>query len=181
MLIKILIGLAAVVVAILVIAALRPAHFRIERSVTIVASPADVFPLVNNLQKAQAWSPWVKYDPAAKFAFEGPAAGVGASGTWSGNNKIGEGRQTIVASRPNELIRLKLDFIRPFESTCDAEFLFKAQGKQTVVTWAMMGENNLLFRVVCLFMNQDKMIGGEFEQGLANLKTLVEKTAVAAN
>jgi hypothetical protein len=127
------------------------------------------------------WSPWSKFDPAAKFAFEGPRSGPGASATWSGNNKIGEGRQTIVESRPNELVRLKLEFVRPFKSTCAAEFTLKPDGKQTRVSWAMSGEANFVSKLFCLFMNQDKMVGGEFEDGLARLKKLTETpTTVAA-
>jgi hypothetical protein len=91
-----------------------------------------------------------------------------------GDNEIGAGRQTIIDSRTNELVRIKLEFIRPFESTCTADLILKADGNHTVVMWAMFGENNFFSRAVCLFMNKDKMIGGPFEEGLGKLKTIVE-------
>lgn len=174
MLKKILLLLLVIVAAVLVIAAFQPGTYRVERSLTIAAPAADVFAQVNDLHKAQVWSPWVKLDPNAKYTFEGPASGVGASNAWAGNNQIGEGRQTIVASQPNELVRTKLEFLKPMAGEATAEFRFKPEGNGTTVTWSMSGPKNYVSKVMCLFMNMDKMIGGQFEQGLANLKTLTE-------
>jgi hypothetical protein len=109
-----------------------------------------------------------------KTTYSGPAAGVGAVSEWVGNNEVGEGRMTITESRANELVRFRLDFVKPFESTCGADFTFKPQGNQTVVTWTMTGEKNFLSKAVGLFMDCDKMMGGEFEKGLAQLKKLSE-------
>lgn len=177
MLKKIIPGVVAAIIVFSIVVALQPAQFRVERSIVIAASPADVFPQVNDLRKAQVWSPWLKFDPTAKTTFEGPAEGTGASSTWAGNSQVGEGRQTITESRPNELVRIKLDFIKPLESTCTAEFTLKPEGSQTRVAWAMFGENGFVAKAFCLFMNQDKMIGGEFEKGLTDLKALVETAA----
>ena len=177
MLKKILLVLAAIVAAILVIGAFQSDTYRVERSVTIAAPAADLFAQVNDLRKTQVWSPWVKLDPAAKYTFEGPSSGVGAINTWAGNHEVGEGRQTIVESRPNELVRLKLEFFKPMTSEAAAEFRFKPDGKGTTVTWSMSGQKNYLTKVMCMFMNMDKMIGGQFEQGLADLKRLVESPA----
>lgn len=174
MLIKLLLALGVLIFAFVLFVASRPATFHIERSLAISASPAALFPHLNDLKKAQVWSPWMKLDPAATVTFEGPSAGVGAASTWAGNNEIGEGRQTIVASRPGESVQLRLDFKKPFESSCTAEFTLKPDGARTVVTWSMSGENNFLSKAVCLFLDQDKMIGGPFEEGLANLRKLVE-------
>ncbi|MDF3056042.1 MAG: polyketide cyclase [Rariglobus sp.] len=174
MLKKILVGLVVILAAFVVIVATRPDDFRVTRSATIVAPPAAVFAQVNDLHKWQEFSPWAKIDPAAKVIFEGPPAGTGAVFGWSGNKDVGEGRMTIVESRPHELIRFKLDFVKPFEGTNIAEFTFKPEGAQTIVTWSMSGKNNFLFKAVGLFMNCDKMLGDQFEQGLANLKTIVE-------
>lgn len=179
MLPTILIALAAILV-LFVIVTTRPPTYRIERSSTISAPPSEIFPHLNDLRKSNVWSPWVKLDPAAKQTFEGPASGVGAVGAWDGNKNVGAGRQTIIESRPNELVRLRLDFERPFKCTSTAEFTLKPTRNETVVTWSLAGENNFVSRAFCLFMNQDKMVGGQFEKGLADLKALTEPAVAGA-
>jgi uncharacterized protein YndB with AHSA1/START domain len=171
----ILIGLAVVVVVFLVVVALQPADFRITRSATIAAPPAVVFEQFNDFHNWNAWSPWAKMDPNAKNTFEGSPAGIGSSFAWAGNNEVGEGRMTITESRPNELIRLKLEFLKPFTATNVTEFTFKPDGDRTAVTWSMSGKNGFMGKAFSLIMNCDKMVGGQFEQGFANLKALVEK------
>lgn len=111
---------------------------------------------------------------AAKATFEGPSAGIGAIFRWAGNQEVGEGSMTITDSRPSDLIRIKLEFLRPFEATNTAQVTFKPAGNQTTVTWSMEGENNFIGKAVCLFMNMDKMVGGQFEKGLAQMKSVVE-------
>jgi hypothetical protein len=174
MLKKALLSLVVLLGVFLLYVALQPSTFRVERSIAVAAPAPQIFPHVNNLKNTQAWNPWLKLDPAAKVAYAGPAAGVGASSTWAGDRNVGEGRQTITESRANELVRSRLDFIKPFAGTSTAEFTLKPQGGQTVVTWALFGENNFFSRIFCVFMNQDKMIGEPFERGLASLKAIVE-------
>jgi uncharacterized protein YndB with AHSA1/START domain len=111
-----------------------------------------------------------------KAAFEGPRAGAGAVYTWSGDRNVGAGRMTITESHPHELIKIKLDFMKPFKGTSTAEFTFTPHGDHTVVTWSMFGENNLLAKAFHLFMDMDTMIGGNFEQGLAQIKAIAEAT-----
>lgn len=176
MLAKILIALAAIIVIFVIVVSLRPAEFKVARSATIAAPPAAVFEQVNDLQKWKSWSPWEKIDPAMKQTYEGPPAGTGASSSWVGNNQVGEGKMTITESRPNELVKFKLDFLKPFAGTSTAEFTFKPEGNQTVVTWSMTGQNNFVAKAVSLFMDCDKMVGGNFEQGLAGMKSVVEGT-----
>jgi uncharacterized protein YndB with AHSA1/START domain len=171
----ILLVLAVIVIAFLSVVAAQPSEYRISRSATIAAPAADVFPQVNNLHNWNAWSPWAKLDPAAKNSFEGPAEGTGAIFKWSGNDQIGEGKMTIIESRPDELVRFKLEFVRPFEDTSTSEFTFQPKDDQTVVTWSMLGHKNFVNKAVCLFMNMDKMLGGDFEKGLAQMKAVVEK------
>lgn len=175
MLVKVLLVLAAIIAAFLIVVATRPADFRVERSIAIAAAPDAVFPHLNNLRAAHAWSPWVKMDPDAAFAFEGPAEGVGAASTWSGA-RTGAGRQTIVESRTNERVRMRLDFERPFATTNEAEFRLRRDETRgvTFVTWSLSGRNNFVAKAMCLLLNQDKMVGGPFETGLADLKALVE-------
>jgi uncharacterized protein YndB with AHSA1/START domain len=174
MIAKILIALAVVVLIFVIVVASRPAEFRYQRSAVIPGPPAAVFPHVNDLHQWQAWSPWAKKDPNAKNTFEGPPAGVGASMSWAGNNDVGEGTMSVVDSRPNELVRFKLEFRKPFAGTNLAEFEFKPEGNQTLVTWSMTGKNTFFFKAFSLFVDCDKMIGGDFEKGLADLKTIVK-------
>jgi uncharacterized protein YndB with AHSA1/START domain len=174
---KILVVFAIIVIAFVVIVALQPADYRVARSATISAPPTAVFAQISDFHQWSAWSPWEKLDPAMKRTFEGPSAGTGAVYSWAGNNQVGEGRMTITESRPNDLIRIKLDFIKPFESTANAEFTFKPEGNQTTVTWSMSGQKNFMSKAVCLFMSMDKMLGGEFEKGLADLKSITETAA----
>lgn len=174
MLITILIGLAVLVVLFLVVAALRPADFRIERSISVTAPAALAFGQINDLRKWQEMSPYVKLDPAASYTFSGPAAGVGAAMAWAGNSKAGVGQITITDSRPHELIRFKLEFKKPFTCTNTAEFIFRPHSAGTDVTWALFGRHNLMGRAMGIVVNMDKMIGRDFDAGLANLKAIVE-------
>jgi len=177
MLAKILIALALIIVAVLVVVAWKPATFHIARSTTISAPPERVFAQVNDLHKWEAWSPWLKADPAAKTAYEGAPAGTGAAFRWSGNKDVGEGRMTITESRPNQLIRLRLDFMRPFASTSVAEFTFGPDGDRTLVTWSMTGDKNFMAKAIHLVLDMDKMVGGKFDEGLAQMKAVAEGTA----
>jgi uncharacterized protein YndB with AHSA1/START domain len=174
MLKKIVAVVITLVVALLAIVALQPSEFSISRTASIAAPPAEVFAQVNDLHHWEAWSPWAKLDPAMKQSYEGPPAGTGAISSWAGNKEVGEGRMTIVDSRTNELVRIKLEFLEPFEGTSDTEFTFKPEGDQTSVTWRMSGKNNFMAKAAHLFMNMEKMIGGNFEKGLAQLKSVVE-------
>lgn len=176
---KILIILALALIALVVVIQTRPDEFNVTRSATMAAPPQAVFEHVNDLHKWQAWSPWAKLDPQATQRFEGPPAGTGSVFAWSGNNDVGEGKQTIVESKPAELVRFKLEFIRPFAGTNDVLFTFKPEGSGTHVTWTMSGEANFISKAMSLVMDCDKMCGDFFEQGLANLKAIVEGTPKA--
>ncbi len=173
----ILVAIAAIVVVFVILAALQPAEFHVARSATIAAPPEAVFPHVNDFHKWEAWNPWGKIDPAMTQIYEGAAAGIGAIYSWAGNAKAGAGRMTLTESRPHELIRFKLEFFKPMAGTSTAEFTFKPEGNQTTVTWNMTGRNHFIARAMCLFMNMDKMIGGQFEKGLAQMKAVAEAAA----
>lgn len=175
MLKKIILTLAVIVLCFVGFVSVQPTDFEIARKITIAAPPSAVFAQVNDLHNFQAWSPWAKLDPAAKNSFEGPSAGTGAIFKWSGNNDVGEGINTITDSRPYSLIRIKLEFVRPFKGTNTSEFTFQPAGDHTVVRWSMYGKRNFLSKAVGLFMNCDEMVGGQFEKGLASLKSVVEK------
>jgi hypothetical protein len=175
MLRKILIALAVLVALFIVVVAMQPSEFHVERTATIAAPQADVFARVNDLHKWDAWSPWAKLDPDAKMSFEGPEAGQGAAMSWAGNDNVGEGKMTIVESRPNDAVKLKVDFIKPFEGTSNSDFAFKPEGQATTVTWAMSAHHNFMEKAFCLVMNGKKMIGDDMEKGLAQLKLLAEQ------
>jgi hypothetical protein len=171
----ILLGLAALVVILIAVIATRPADFRIARTVMMRGPASAAFALVNDFHNWQAWSPFVKYDPHAKLSFEGPSSGVGAKYSWDGNSKAGAGMCTIIESQPSEFARMRLEFLRPFKATNTAEFTFQPQGDQTAVIWSMSGKNGFMGKAFSLVMNCDKMIGKDFEEGLASMKRLVEQ------
>lgn len=177
MLKKILVVLALVVVGFVVVVLLQPAEFKVERSAVIDAPAPVVFEQLNDLHKWNDWSPWSKLDPNSKVTFDGPVAGVGAGFAWAGNNEVGEGHMTITESTPNELIRMKLEFVKPFEATSTTEFTLEPQGEGTKVTWSMSGRNNFMGKAVSLFMDCDKMVGDQFEQGFDNLKSVAKKSS----
>jgi hypothetical protein len=170
----ILLALAFIAIIFIVVIAGRPDDFVVSRSATIAAPPEKVFPHVNNLHQWEAWSPWAKLDPNAKNSFEGSPSGAGAVMSWDGNKKVGAGKMTIMESRSCEFIQFKLEFIRPFQATNRAEFGFKTEGNQTVLTWTMFGKNSLFFKLFGLIMNCDEMCGRDFEKGLASLKSITE-------
>lgn len=171
---KIFIALLVIVLGLVVIVALQPAEFRVNRSTVIAAPAAAIFGHVNDFHKWDAWSPWAKLDPNMKKTHEGAPAGVGAIYSWAGNDDVGEGRMTLTESRPNELVRIKLEFKKPFEATNTTEFGFKVEGEKTLVTWSMFGTNNFMAKAFGLIMNMDKIVGADFEKGLAQLKTVAE-------
>jgi uncharacterized protein YndB with AHSA1/START domain len=173
-LMKILVAGVAVVVVGVIVVATRPAEFRITRTATMAAPAAAVFEQVNDFRKWEEWSPWAKLDPAARKTLEGPPTGTGAVYRWAGNHEVGEGVMTITESRPHELVRVRLQFLKPFAATSTAEFTFKPEGDRTAVTWTMTGTNSFMAKAIHLVMNMERMIGGNFEKGLASMKSLVE-------
>ena len=177
MLKKVAIAFGIVVVVLVVVIATRPDAFRVERSGVIAAPPGVVFPMVNDFHKWAAWSPWEKLDPNLKRTYTGQAEGPGAKYAWVGNSQVGEGRMTIVDSKAPASISIKLEFLKPFESTSDTLFSFAEDGTGTRVTWTMSGKHNLISKAFSLFMDMDKMVGPDFEKGLATMKTLAEAEA----
>jgi hypothetical protein len=170
------IGVAVVVLIIAAVAfiATRPASFRIQRSAHVSAPPHVVFSIINDLHQWGRWSPYDKRDPNMKKAFDGPAEGPGSVYTWNGNNEVGEGRLTIQESKASELVRMKLEFSRPFKANNEVNFKLVPSDDGTRVSWIMDGKRNFMMKAMSLFMNMDKMIGTDFEQGLANLNTAAQ-------
>jgi uncharacterized protein YndB with AHSA1/START domain len=172
----IIVGITALLAALAVATALQPDEMNVSRSTTIAAAPEAVFKVVNDLHQWDAWSPWSKLDPAMKVSYAGPAEGVGSSYHWSGNNEVGEGTTTVVESKPSEKIAMRLDMVRPMAGTSDVQFTFVPEGAGTKVTWAMQGKKPFIGKVIGLFMDCEKMCGDQFNEGLANLKKVMEST-----
>ena len=167
-------ALAVLVVLIVLAAVLRPSEFQVARSLLIGATPERLFPYINNLHRFQDWSPYKDKDPTARNEFSGPDEGPGAVFRWIGDGNVGEGIMTIVNSVPNSKVGVDLEFIRPFAGHNSVEFTLVTQPGGTMVTWSMVGKYALIPKIVGLFLNMDKMIGGDFENGLKRLKTLAE-------
>jgi uncharacterized protein YndB with AHSA1/START domain len=162
------------VIVVLVLAANKPDTFRIQREATVQAPPERVFPLIDDFHRWPAWSPWERMDPDMKRTFAGPSAGTGAVYEWDGNKKVGQGRMEIKESVPPSKVLIQLDFIKPFSANNTAEFTLDRRGDATHITWAMTGGQPFLFKVMKVFINMDRIIGKDFEAGLANLKAQAE-------
>src|SRR5580704_5704653 len=166
--------LAVAVAIVLALAATKPASFSVRRAALVKAAPEKIFSLINDFHQWGSWSPYEHKDPAMKRSYSGAAAGRGAVYAWDGNNNVGSGRMEILdASAPAKIV-IKLDFFRPFEGHNTAEFTMLPQGDATNVTWVMHGPASFMSKLMQVFMNLDRMIGKDFEVGLANLKRLTE-------
>jgi uncharacterized protein YndB with AHSA1/START domain len=171
----ILIVVVVLIAAILVYAATMPDDFRVQRTTSIKASPEKIFALINDLRRWDSWSPWEKMDPAMQRTFSGATAGKGAVYAWQGNSKVGEGRMEIADASPPSRVTIKLDFIKPIEGHNTAAFTLDPKGDSTNVTWSMYGPSAYIAKVIGVFASMDKMIGKEFETGLANMKAVAER------
>jgi uncharacterized protein YndB with AHSA1/START domain len=167
--------LAIAIAIVLILAATKPDTFSVQRSATIKAPPEKIYPLIYDFNQWKGWSPWENRDPAMKRTYSGAAAGEGAVYAWDGDKNVGSGRMEILdASAPSKIV-IKLDFLTPFEAHNTAEFTMLPQGDATNLTWLMHGPAPFISKLMHVFMNIDRMVGKDFEAGLANLKSLTEK------
>jgi hypothetical protein len=167
--------LAIAIAVILILAAAKPDRFGIQRATTVKAPPEKIFPLINDFHQWGTWSPYENKDPAMKRSYSGAASGEGAIYAWEGNKNVGSGRMEILDSSAPSKIVIKLDFFKPFEGHNTAEFTMLPHGDATDVTWLMHGPLPFMGKIMHVFINMDRMIGKDFEIGLANLKRLTEK------
>jgi uncharacterized protein YndB with AHSA1/START domain len=177
---RILLVLAAALVLFLGFAATRPDTFHVERSSSIAAPASAIYPHLVDFRQWAAWSPWEKLDPGMKRDFGGPEGGVGATYAWEGNSDVGKGKMTITQAEPPAKLAIRLEFLEPFASTSVATFALAPEGEGTRVTWSMDGDQNFIAKVICIFMDMDKMIGGDFEKGLASLRQVSEAAATGS-
>ncbi|HEY8021999.1 MAG TPA: SRPBCC family protein [Thermoanaerobaculia bacterium] len=175
MLKKIALVVLVLIVALLIYAATRPDSFRVERSTSIKAPPEKIYALIDDFRGWGAWSPWEKLDPAMKRTYSGAAQGKGAVYEWSGNSKVGSGRMEITGTSAPSQVTIQLDFLQPFEAHNVADFTLEPLGDATRVTWAMHGASPFMAKLMGVFVNMDKVIGKDFETGLANMKAAAEK------
>ena len=168
---KILLVLLIAVLGVIAFIASRPSDFEVKRSTEIPAAPAVVFSQVADLRKFQAWSPWAKMDPEAKVTFNGSGNEVGSSFSWAGK-QTGEGTMTMKEIIPDRKVVYALDFRKPFKGTNAAVFDVEPSGTGSKVTWTMTGKNNFISKGIGLFIDMDRMIGGQFEKGLADMGKL---------
>jgi len=172
---KIALGILVLVVAVLAFATTKPDSFSVERKISINAPPEKVFANINDFHAWDAWSPWAKLDPAMQTTHSGAPSGPGAVYEWSGNSDVGKGRMEITGATPPSNVTIKLDFLEPFESHNTTVFNLAPTAAGTDVTWTMSGPQPYVSKLMATFMSMDKMIGGDFEKGLAQLKTVSEK------
>lgn len=172
-------SIAMIVVFALVVvlgyAATRPDMFVVERSITINAPPEKIYPLIDDFHNWGAWSPYEQLDPAMKRTLSGAGSGKGAIYAWDGNDNAGTGRMEITDAKPSTKVSIQLDFTKPFAAHNTVDFTLEPSGGATNVTWAMHGTNAYIAKLMGLFMNMDRMVGGQFETGLAALKSAAEK------
>jgi hypothetical protein len=180
MLKKIGIPAIAVFVVLAVVIATRPAAYRISRSQLIGAPSSVIYAQVADFQRWKEWSPWEKLDPNLQTTYTGTPGVAGASYAWKGNDSVGEGRMTLVEARPGERIGIRLEFIKPISSTAATRFDFVPEGEATRATWTMEGRNDFAGKAFSLVMSMDKMVGGDFERGLSQLKAVSEAQAQKA-
>ena len=157
----------------------RPNTYRVERSARIGAPSEAVFAQINDFHNWPAWSPWDKLDPAMKTTFAGPASGVGALYSWTGNSKVGEGSMKITGSAPGSQVVIDLEFLKPFKDSSITTFSLAREGDGTRVSWAVEGRMNFIAKAMCVFTSMDKMMGGDFERGLTALKAVAESAPAA--
>ncbi len=169
--------LAIVIATVLILAAAKPNTFSVERAIDIKAPPQKIFPLISDFRQWRSWSPYENRDPALKRSYSGAETGKGAVYAWEGNRNVGSGRMEILQAPPPAAVVIKLDFLKPFEAHNIAEFTILPQGDATRLTWRMSGPAPLMSKVMQVFMDMDRMIGKDFEVGLANLKRLTENEA----
>ncbi|MDC7682626.1 SRPBCC family protein [Asticcacaulis sp. BYS171W] len=175
MLTTILIIILLAIAGVLILAATRPDHFRLERSISIDAAPEIIFDQIQDFRQWRNWSPWENIDPDLRRTYTGPASGAGAVYEWdSDNNKAGQGRMEIQRTEPARSVVIELTFIKPIAAVNTAEFTLQPQDGNTRVIWAMYGPAPFMSRLFGLIFNMDKMVGGDFEKGLIALKAVSE-------
>lgn len=173
MLKKFLVAMGVIIVGTLVLAMFKSSDMYVSRELVILKTPDEIFPHINNSQKSYDWMPWKETDPDVKVEFLGPIEGLGSKSSWNGQ-KMGVGSSEVIESIQNQTVKTKLVYTKPFEMSQVAEVSLTPVPEGTTVKWSVRGQNNYFFKLMSIFVNCDKMIGGEFEKGLSKLKKILE-------
>ncbi len=172
---KIFLVIVAMISLLLIYAGLKSPDYTVMRQITVNAPAEKVFPYLNNMKLADQWGPWKEIDPTVSMVLSGPEEGIGAKTSWAGARQMGTGSATIVESTAGSKVKILLEYTEPMAMVQNSEYLLEGTGDQSTVTWQVTGQNNFIGRVMGVFINVDQMVGGMFEKGLSNLKTLLEK------
>lgn len=172
---KILLILVILLVVFAVFIQSRPAAFSVQRSATMAATPATIFPHLNDFHLWDAWLPWNELDAQMQKTYSGSPSGVGAVYEWKGNDDVGSGRMTVTEAVANERVAIRLEFFEPMEGINPTTFTIVPHGAQSTVTWRMEGKNGFIGKAFSVFVDMDAMLGKDFDKGLAKLKAVVER------
>mgnify|MGYP001823520325 CR=1 FL=1 len=165
---------AALVVLIVILAIIAPKSYDVSRSIGINKPLYEVFSYLKYLKNQDHWSPWLAKDPDMDRSYTGTDAEVGFVSHWSGNKEVGVGEQEIKNIVENDIVKTELRFLKPFKSTSDAYIKVQKEGEGTNVIWGFSGKNKFPVSIMMLFMNMDKQVGKDFEEGLQKLKNILE-------
>lgn len=172
---RVLISIAVVIAAILTIAAFQPTEYKVSRELFIKASAEVIFPYLNNVKKTNDWMPWLDSDPNVKLSFSGPEEGVGATSSWESTGQMGVGQAIVIESTFNQSVKTKITYTKPMQMEQVSDFVILPSADGAIVQWNVEGKRNYLSKLVGLFFDMDKFVGGEFEKGLNKLKKQIEK------
>jgi len=175
MVVKIGLCVSVVIVAVLVLAATKPNSFRVERSITIHASPERVFSYINDLHSWEAWSGESAEERTVQKFYSGPASGTGAMAEWHGSGRAGAAKMMITASVLPSKVSVQVDWLKPFEAHNLNEFTIYAQGGDTKVSWSIQASNLYAMKVIGIFFNMESAFGTHMESGLQSLKSVAEQ------
>lgn len=176
MLKKVFAGLGFILLIFIIVAALKPEDYLIKRDILIKSSPEVIFAYLVNAKNADQWMPWKETDPQVKMSYSGPDEGVGSTSSWESPGQMGTGKAEVYEVLPNRSVKTKISYSKPMQMTQDSEFTITPQGDSTLMTWSVSGKQPFFARLMCtlMFMNMDKYVGGMFEKGLIQLKTITE-------
>lgn len=171
---KIIVVIIVLVAGTLIYAYFIPPEYSISREISINAKAENIFPLIVNTKMADDWMPWKEIDPNVKISYSGPDGAVGSSSSWESDGQMGVGKAEVVEVIPNQKVVTKITYVKPMEFTQISEFQLTESGETTKMRWSVEGKKVYISRLMCIFMDLDKYLGGMFEKGLIKLKTIVE-------
>ncbi|GAA4874760.1 SRPBCC family protein [Serinicoccus chungangensis] len=156
---------------------LAPLPYATSRSILVQAPPERIFTELVDFRRWRDWSPWEALDPRMHRSYSGPKSGVGSEYAWDGSTKAGAGSMRITGAQAPRSVQIDLHFEKPFPTDNDIRFDLVPQPEQdrTLVTWSMSGRHTGVMRVLGRVMSMDRLVGKDFERGLARLKDLAER------